>query len=292
MTAGVKRMQRQSQWTTGILRAWDQGVLQSSIILIGLVTLFPFFWMLGSSLKPPQEIFQPGLNLMPQAVTLENYVMALTKAPLWRYLLNGVIVSGGILLLQFAVIIPAAFAFARLTFPGRDFLFAFVLASLVIPDYVTAIPNFLLLSHFGLINTYAALILPFVGSAFGIFLMRQFFRQIPNEILDAAWLDGCTIVQAVWHVLLPMTRPALAAFGIFSVVTHWNDFFWPLVVIQSNRMYTPPAGIAYFAAGEGLAANWGVIMAATAIIVAPLILMFLFARRQFIESLAHISLKG
>ena len=267
------------------------GAIHAFIILMAVLTLFPFLWMVTTSLKPPQEIFTPGVHFIPTPVTWGNYITAAQKVPLWRFLLNGVIVAGGVLLLQLLTVIPAAFAFARLEFPGRDLLFALVLAALVVPGYVTSIPNFLLLTDLSLTNTYWALILPFVGSAFGIFLMRQFFRQIPGEVLDAALIDGCNTARLLWHVLLPLVRPAIAAFAVFSVVTHWNDFFWPLVAIQSAHLYTPPAGIAYFADADG-GANWGAVMAATVLIVSPLIVMFVLARRQFIESLAHVSVKG
>jgi multiple sugar transport system permease protein len=267
------------------------GVLHVFLIVAALLTLFPFLWMAATSLKPQQEIFQPGIHLLPTTVTWSNYLIAVQKVPLWRFLLNGVIVAGGVLVLQLLTLIPAAFAFARLEFAGRDLMFAFVLAALVVPGYVTSIPNFLLLSDVKLTNTYWALILPFGGSAFGIFLMRQFFRQIPAEILDAARIDGCNTARLLWNVLLPLVRPAIAAFAVFSVVTHWNDFFWPLVAIQSTHLYTPPAGIAYFADADG-GANWGAVMAASVLIVSPLVAMFVTARRQFIESLAHVSIKG
>lgn len=267
------------------------GVLHAFIIVMALLTLFPFLWMAGTSLKSPEEVFRPGVHLIPANVTWGNYGTALRKVPLWRFLLNGMIVAGGVLALQLLVIIPAAFAFARIEFPGRDLMFVLVLAALIVPGYVTSVPNFLLLSGLRLTNTYWALVLPFVGSAFGIFLLRQFFRQIPGEILDAALIDGCNTVRLLWNVLLPLVRPAIAAFAVFSVVTHWNDFFWPLIVIQSTHLYTPPAGIAYFADSDG-GANWGAVMAASGIIITPLIIMFVAARRQFIESLAHVSLKG
>lgn len=255
------------------------------------ITLFPFLWMLSSSIMQPHEIFKPGLNLVSSNPTLSNYVTALTKAPLLRFLLNGVVVTVAIAALQLLVVVPAGYAFARLRFPGKRWLFMLVLAALAVPAYVRAIPNFLTLSNWGLINSYPALILPFVGSAFGVFLMRQFFRQLPGELIDAAKLDGCGPLQLIWYVLLPLIRPALAAFAVFSVVTHWNDFFWPLVVTRSTQMYTPPAGIAFFANSDG-GENWGVIMAAGVIVIAPLLLFFLVARRQFVASLAQSAVKG
>lgn len=278
-------------WRRALGRAAGAAALHGGIVSLAVLTLFPFLWMAATSLKPPDEVFRPGVHLVPSVVTWGNYATAAQKVPLARFLLNGAVVVTGVLVLQLLVIVPAAFAFARLTFRGRDALFAAVLAALVVPGYVTSVPNFLLLSALGLTNTYGALILPFVGSAFGIFLMRQFFRQIPAEVQDAALLDGCGTVQLLWHVMLPLVRPAIAAFGVFSVVTHWNDFFWPLVVIQSTHLLTPPAGIAYFADVDG-GANWGAVMAAAVIIVSPLVAAFVVARRQFIESLAHVAVKG
>lgn len=261
------------------------------LVVAGAITVFPFLWMLSASVMQPHEIFRPGLNLVSSQPTLANYATALTKAPLARFLANGVIVTVSIAVLQLAVIIPAGYAFARLNFAGRGILFTLVLVALTVPAYVRAIPNFLALSNWGLINTFPALILPFVGSAFGIFLMRQFFRQLPGELMDAAKLDGCGGFQLIWHILLPLTRPALAAFTVFSVVSHWNDFFWPLIVIRSTSRLTPPAGIAFFASADG-GENWGVIMAAGVIVILPLILFFLLARRQFIQSLAQSAMKG
>lgn len=278
-------------WHRVLGRTAGAAALHAGIMVLAALTLFPFLWMAATSLKPPDEVFRPGVHLLPSEPSWTNYVVAARKVPLVRFLLNGVVVVASVLVLQLLVVIPAAFAFARLTFRGRDALFAAVLAALVVPGYVTSVPNFLLLSAVRLTNTYGALVLPFVGSAFGIFLMRQFFRQIPAEVQDAALLDGCSTVQLLWHVMLPLVRPAIAAFGVFSVVTHWNDFFWPLVVIQSTHLLTPPAGIAYFADADG-GANWGAVMAAAVIIVSPLVAAFVVARRQFIESLAHVAVKG
>ena len=264
--------------------------LQLVLLIAGALTLFPFIWMLGSSFKPPTDIFQPGFQPFPSRPTLENYTEAFARAPLWRFLLNGVIVCAGVLIGQLLVIIPAGYAFAKLEFAGRDTLFAVVIAALLVPGYITAIPNFILFSDLRLLDTYWALIVPFWGSSFGTFLMRQFIKQIPNEVLDAARLDGASNVQLVWYVLLPLIRPAMAAFTIFSLITHWNDFFWPLVVLRSENMFTPPAGIVYFAGAEG--SRWGLIMAAAVVVITPLLIMFLLMRGQFIESLSRSAVKG
>ncbi len=258
--------------------------------LAALLSIFPFFWMLVSSFKPDNEIFSSGLRLLPENPTLEQYQLVFTRAPMTQFLLNGLIVCLGVLLGQLLIIIPAGFAFAKLEFYGRDFLFVVVVSALLVPSYITAIPNFLLFSQLKLLDTYWVLIIPFWGSSFGTFLMRQFMRQIPNEILEAARLDGANTAQVVWYVLLPLIRPAIAAFSIFSLITHWNDFFWALIVLRSEKMFTPPAGIAYFASAEG--SRFGLIMAASVVVILPLVLAFLIMRKQFIESLARSAVKG
>ena len=268
-----------------------QFALQSVLTVAAVLALFPFIWMLVVSIKPPAEVFQAIPSLIPQAPTLSNYITALTTAPLLRFLLNGLVVCSLVLLGQLLVVVPAGYAFARLEFRYREPLFALVLAALVVPGYVTAIPNFMLLSKLGWLNTNAALTVPFLASAFGIFLFRQFFWQLPREIEEAARIDGCGTFGVIRHVVLPLSRPALASFAVFSVVAHWNDFFWPLIVMRDVDRLTPPAGIAFFALSDG-GANWGVVMAAATIVMLPLLIGFLLARKQFIASIAMTGVKG
>jgi multiple sugar transport system permease protein len=255
------------------------------------LALFPFLLMLGTSLKPVAEIFEDSLRLLPARPIIDNYLEVARHPLLLRFLFNGVLVTTVVLAGQVLIMLPAAYAFAKLSFPGRNALFALVLAALVFPRYIAAVPNFLLLARFGLINTYAALVLPFVASPFGIFLMRQYFLQFPWEYFDAARLDGCNLFQMLTRVLLPLIRPAIGAFSIFSVVAHWNDFFWPLIVLQSSEMLTPPAGIVYFADAEA-GTRWNMVMAAGVVVIAPLITAFLLAKKQFISSLTHAGIKG
>ena len=266
-------------------------LITTVLVLCAALWVFPFFLMAVTSLKPVNEIFQIGTHLLPRNPTLGNYVEVFRESQLLRFLLNGLIVTGGILAGQLLVAIPAGYAFAKMEFTGRRMLFALVLAALVFPRYIAAVPNFLFLSKLNLINTYVALIAPFVGSPFGIFLMRQYFLQVPSEFFDAARLDGCGLLSMLLRVLLPLVRPALGAFAIFSIVAHWNDFFWPLVVTQSSRMFTPPAGIVYFADAEA-GTKWGAVMAAAVVIITPLLGAFLVARRQFVSSLTSVAMKG
>jgi len=284
VTAASIRQGRRFRFSPGGAGVW------LFLVALGVVALFPFFLMLATSLKPIDEIFETG-RLLPRRISLVGYATVFAHSLLLRYLLNGVIVTVLILAGQLLVTIPAAYAFAKLSFPGREALFSLVLAALVFPRYIAAVPNFLFLSRLRLIDTYAALILPFIGSPLGVFLLRQFFRQVPWEYFDAARLDGCSLSQMLRLVLMPLIRPAVGAFAIFSIVSHWNDFFWPLVVVQTAKMFTPPAGIVYFADAEA-GTRWDIVMAAAVVIIAPLLLTFIAARRQFISSLMHQTLKG
>ena len=268
-------------------------VLRHVVLLAGLtIVLAPFVWMVSTSLKPPNEIFSTKLSLLPTNwAAIENYRDAFAKVPLLRYLLNGAIVTGGIFFLQLLVALPCAYALAKLRFKGRDILFIMVLIGLMIPTQAPAIPRYVMLYQVGLLDTYAALILPFVFSAFGIFLMRQFFRTVPDDLMHAARLDGLGEFEILWRIMLPQAMPAMLAFGVISIVTHWNDFFWPLIVIQTGDLATPPLGTLFFR-NEEAGSDFGPLMAGTVVITAPLVLLFLAAQRRFIEGVTLSGIKG
>lgn len=274
----------------GRTTCWN--AIRHGLLLAGaLVVLTPFLWMLLTSLKGPTEIFVDEIRLWPHKLhAIENYTRAFEREPLWLYLLNGVIVTASIFALQVLIALPAAYALAKLRFWGREAVFAIVLLCILIPPQATAIPMFLLLHHLGLLDTYAALIVPFTISAFGIFLMRQFFMTVPDDLVDAARMDGISEIGIVWRVMLPTAVPALTAFGIFSVVAHWNDYFWPLIVLSSEHLYTPPLGVAAFR-NEEAGTDYGPLMAAGVIIIAPLIVAFVLAQRRFIEGIAFTGMK-
>ncbi|MEM7742351.1 MAG: carbohydrate ABC transporter permease [Pseudomonadota bacterium] len=220
-----------------------------------------------------------------------NYTMAFSEAPLLRYLLNGVIVTVSIFLIQILVALPCAYALAKLRWRGRDFVFTMVLFCLLIPVHAIALPLYIMLAKVGLTNTYAALIVPWTISVFGIFLMRQFFMTVPDDLIDAARMDGMTEFGIVWKVMLPTAIPALLAFGIFSVVAHWNDYFWPRIVVTGNRdLFTPPLGLREFK-GDADGSFFGPMMATATVIVVPLIVAFLLAQRRFIEGITLTGMK-
>ena len=269
------------------------GALRHAVLLAGaVIMLSPFAWMLLSSFKTQSEILTGELHFLPQRwALLENYTMAWTRVPMGRFLLNGAIVTVAIFALQILVNLPCAYALAKLRFRGRRALFAVVLLGLLIPMHATAIPVYILFHHAGILNTYAALILPFAISVFGIFMLRQFFMTVPDDLIDAARMDGISEFGIVWRIMLPTAIPAVTAFGIFSVVAHWNDYFWPLIAVGKKELYTPPLGVAFFRLNDG-GTDYGVLMAASTIVILPLVAAFLLAQRRFIEGVTFTGLKG
>jgi multiple sugar transport system permease protein len=259
--------------------------------LFGLLVLMPFIWMIVTSLKPQSEIFLSEIRWWPERLhVVENYARAFEKAPLGRFLINGVIVTVSIFVLQVIIALPAAYALAKIRFWGRDLVFALVLFAILIPPQAIAVPLFLLFHQIGLLDTYAALILPFSISVFGIFLMRQFFMTVPDDLVDAARMDGISEFGIVWRVMLPTAIPAVTAFGIFSVVAHWNDYFWPLIAVNSKELFTPPVGVATFR-NEEAGTDYGPLMAAATVIITPLAIAFLIAQRRFIEGITLTGMK-
>lgn len=266
-----------------------------NVVLLGIgasVVLLPYVVMLSTSLKSSAQIYAASFQLIPDTLHwAENYGRALSQVPLLRFMLNGLIVCLGILLLQIATAVPCAYALAKLNFKGRETLFALVLAGLLIPHQVTAIPLYVAIASSNMLDTYGALIAPFVTSVFAIFLFRQFFRGIPDDLINAARLDGLSEWSIVWRVVLPLAYPAVTAFSIFSVVAHWNDLFWPMIVVTSPDMATPPLGVLFFRDQEA-GSTHGPLMAGTVVITAPLIIAFLFAQKKFIDGITLSGLKG
>lgn len=294
-------------------QTWFGEFFRHAVLLFGaIVVILPFYLMLSFSLKSPAEIqsitggFFGSQEMMTDRRCIKegnprekclmrpivyNYRAAFTEAPLLRYLLNGVIVTVSIFLIQVIIALPCAYALAKLRFWGRDVVFGLVIFCLLIPVHAIALPLYIMLAKAGLTNTYAALVIPWTISVFGIFLMRQFFKTVPDDLIDAARMDGMSEFGIVWKVMLPTAIPALLAFGIFSIVAHWNDYYWPRVVITGDRdLMTPPLGLRMFK--SDLDGNeYGPMMAATTVIVAPLVVAFLLAQRRFIEGITMTGMK-
>lgn len=257
-----------------------------------VIVLSPYLFMVSASMKPGAEIFQASLDLWPHRFHgWENYGKALTSVPLLRFLLNGAIVCGVILVLQLLFAVPCAYALAKLRWPGQTVVFALVLLGLLIPAHVPALPLYVALARLGLLDSYTALAAPFAISVFAVFMFRQAFRAIPDELVQAARMDGLSELAIVWRVIMPNAWPTATAFATFSIVAHWNDLFWPLVVIQTERMATPALGVLFFRAEEG-GNDIGALMAASVITTLPMVAAFLLAQRRFIQGVATAGLKG
>lgn len=271
--------------------AFKNGVILAFLLAGAALILLPFFWMVSLSLKPADEIFAPGIDFFPSRLEWRNYTKAFQEVPLLRFLMNGVIVCGAILFFQILFAVPCAYALAHRKFFARNAIFGLVVAGLLVPYHVTAIPVFLGLAQLELLNTYSALVIPFVASVFGIFLFRQFFASLSADIIDAARIDGLSETAIVWRIAFPLAWPAASAFAVFSVVAHWNDLFWPLIVVSDPNLATPPRGILYFR-DEEAGSDFGPLMAAATMVTAPLVLGFLLAQRKFVQGITSGGLKG
>ena len=259
--------------------------------LCGLLFLFPFVWMVLTSLKPETEIFSNQLAFLPtQFAFVENYSQAFSATPLLRYMLNGLFVVVMILFTQIFVAFPCAYALSKHQFLGKNLLLLSVVACLLIPPQAISVPLYLMMYKLGFLDSYAGLIAPFSISVFGIFLIRQFFNSVPDDLIYAARMDGFSEFSIVWKIMLPTTIPALVSFGIFSVVAHWNDYFWPLITLSSKELFTPPLGVVTFKNDEA-GSSYGPLMAAATVIILPLILAYLAAQKKFIEGITHSGIK-
>ena len=265
-------------------------VIVYGLLAVGLVPiLLPFAWMLSSAFKPLPEVMQVPPTWIPHHSTLDNFVAVFRQFPFGRYLFNSVVVAAvvvGVVLLTSAT---AGYAFSKFKFPGRDLIFMAMLASLMVPFQVRMIPLYLMAIRLHLVDTLAGVAYPWLFDAFGIFLMRQFMQTIPDELIEAARIDGAGEPYIFWRIVLPLVRPALAALGIFTLVGSWEEFLWPLIVTNSEASRTLPVGLQSFAEQYMSNIHWQ--MAGSMIAVVPLIVAFLLFQRQFIQGIALTGLK-
>jgi multiple sugar transport system permease protein len=283
-------VQRQTRLPRGNVRfdPWKL-LLHAVLITVGLLYLLPFIWMLATSLKGPTEMFSPTPNLIPKAWRWQNYVEAFDQVPFARFYFNSVFVTFTRVLGQVVFAAAAGFAFARLRFPGRNILFFLILAVMMVPGQVTLVPNYVLLRDLGWLDSYQGLIVPSLFSAFGTFLMRQFFLSMPQDLLDAASIDGCNPLQTFSFIALPLARTVLVAFGVLVTLWSWNDLLWPLIITKSTDMQLLSVGIAYFQ-GQ-FVSNYAVMMAAATLSTIPMIILFVVAQRFLIEGITMSGLK-
>ncbi len=272
------------------------GRLTSSLVTLltvvwALAWATVIIWAIVVSFRPEAEPLGRGDVWFGSHLTLENYARAWSLAPFARYYINTIAIVTIILAVQVVTITMAAFAFVNYRFPGERFLFFFILLQLMIPTTALLAPNFSTIRRLGLFDTWFAVAMPYFGSAFGMFLMRQAFLGIPRDLVDAGVIDGCNWWQLLVHVYLPPSMPSLIAFGLSSVTWHWNEFLWPLVVTLTERSRPLTVGLVRFTQLGEIGARWQLLMAATLIVAGPLFLAFLIFQRRFIQSFVHTGIK-
>ncbi len=260
------------------------------LILGASLQILPFLWTVSTSLKPVYKVFTIPPEFWPNPILWQNYIEMFTSIPYARIYFNSVFVASAHTVGTILTSSLAAYAFARLRFPGRDKIFLAYLATLMVPAQVKMIPTFTLLRFLHILDTYYALILPGIFTAFGTFLLRQFFMTLPKDLEDAALIDGSSRLGIYWRIILPLSRPALAALAIFSFLFSWNDFIWPLIVVSRKELMTIQLGIALFV--EEFNVAWHLMMAAIVVATLPMLIVFLLAQKQFIEGITLSGLKG
>lgn len=260
------------------------------VLLLGAITmLVPFIWMLSSSVKSLGEVFVFPPTLFGEKIVWENYTKISSRFDYLAYFLNSVKVSAWVVIFQVFTSATAGYVFAKLNFKGRDRIFTLYLATMMIPFHVTVITNFLQMSMYGLVNTLWSLMLPASVSAFGTFLMRQFFVTVPNELIEAAKIDGCNPFKTFLQICFPMAKPTIATLSIFCFMNVWNDYFTPLIYINDSRKYTLPLGLASM---KGMySTDWPVLMASSVISVLPVVIAFLFAQDAFVKGVMMTGMK-
>lgn len=261
------------------------------LIAIATLTVFPLLWLISTAFKSPSEnIFQSVPQLLPAQPTLDNFIKVWKNSRFDLYLWNSFLVSSITVVLNLLFCSLAAFPLARLNFKGRDPIFWAIVGTTMIPFQITMIPLYILAVQLNLKNTYAGLIFPYVISAFGIFLLRQAFQSVPQEMEEAARMDGCSNLGIWWHIMIPAARPALTTLGVFTFVAMWGDFLWPLVIVDKPELYTLPRGIASLA--SAFSEDWRLVAAGSAISILPIFIVFVFLQRYIIPTEASIGVKG
>ena len=284
----MKRQRKSGEIALKLLRRF---LLYGVLSLIAIAMLIPLLWLLSTALKSPSEnIFQFPPQLIPQQPTLQNFVRVWQSQPFGQYFLNSIFISVLTVGLNLTFCSLAAYPLARLNFVAKDWIFAAIIATIMIPFQIVMIPLYVLTVQLGLKNSYLGVILPAIASAFGIFLLRQAFMTVPKELEEAARIDGCSELGIWWHVMLPSVRPALVTLTIFVFIGAWSDFLWPLIVLDDPQYYTLPLGVSKLAGTFSL--DWRLVAAGSIISIAPILVFFLFLQRYIVPSEVGSGVKG
>ncbi|WP_338155532.1 carbohydrate ABC transporter permease [Arsenicicoccus dermatophilus] len=261
------------------------------MLLVFLVIGVPLFWIVITSLKERGDIYTRPAIYWPSPVTGESYHAAVTEIPFADYLRNSLIITAAVSVAKIVLGVLSAYALSLLRFRGRNLVFLFVVAALMVPNQITVISNYALVSQLGWRNTYLGIIVPLAGVAFGTFLMRNHFLSLPTEIIEAARMDGAGPMKLLWRVVLPLSWPTLVAFSLITVVNEWNEYLWPFLMSDDEHTAPLPVGLTFLQNNEGLN-NWGPVMAGTVLAVLPVLVLFLFLQRHMIKGLTSGAVKG
>ena len=265
-------------------------IIYALLIALALSMIFPYLWMLANSFKSRTDFFTNPYSVIPMPPTLSTYYDALTIGRMGIYLGNSLLYAAAVLIVQLFIDSLAAYSFARVDFPGRETLFLAVLATLMLPGSVTLIPTFLIAHGLGLTNTFTGVVLPGFAGAFGIFLLRQFFLNIPRELEDAARIDGSGFFGTYWRIMLPLAKPAMVTLGVFIFLNEWSSFVWPLIILSDWKKYPVTVGIALFRDVNQI--NWPAVFAGSTIVSFPIIILFVLAQEYIIGGISLSGLKG
>jgi len=269
---------------------FSKGIIHILLSAGALIMITPFIWSVLTSVKPASALFSKPPFWIPWPPDFSAYVEILDRLSFVKYSLNTLKIAVLVTLGQLATCSLAGYAFAKIRFPGRDKFFIAYIATLMIPGSVVMIPNFIVMRNLGWIDTHAALIIPAIGSAYGTFMMRQFFLSFPDELKDAAEIDGCSPPAFYWHILLPNAQPILATLGVMTFQGTWNDFQWPLIILNSESKRTLQIGLSFLTSEYHT--DWTILMAGSVLTIMPIIVLFFFAQKYFVQSVKLTGLKG
>lgn len=273
---------------------WGKTVSYFMLSIGALTMIGPFLWMVTTSLKEPSQVFSFQKNWwedwVPMSFVWQNYLNPWKVVPFARFYVNSIFVSLCVTAAQVGTSSMAAYSFARLKFPGRDKIFFGYLATMMVPGAVTMIPVFILLRYLGWIDSYKSLVLPAAFTAYGTFMLRQFFLTLPKDLEDAAKIDGCSYAGIFWRIILPLSKPALATLTTFTFMGTWMNFMWPLIVLNTHEKFTLPVGLAYFQSLHHT--DWTLLMAASVMMIIPILIVFIFNQRFFVEGIKLTGIKG
>ena len=274
-------------------KTWEKfktGLDAAAKILLIVVMAFPFFWMISTALQTLKETLSVPLTLWPETLQWVNFAEVFKTIPVGTYLKNSIIVCVSVVLIQYLIIVPCAYSLAKYDYKGKPLVFGIVMLGQMIPMQLTFLPVYFMFSKAGLINSYMSLILPFISNPFGIFMLRQYFMQIPSEIIEAARLDNASDIKIMFKIMMPMVKSALVTIGLLAFISNWNNYFWALIMTNQDAIRTLPIGISLLKDSETLA-RWNIIMAGNLLLVLPMLALYIIASKKIRNAFVYSGIK-